>query len=154
MSFSFIYVIVQKLLNLIRPKKEPKEYTSKDIDDHVDGCYRVGRVTTKDKEFKIGASSSKSNRYRRDSEICNYNSHYCFYLNNKFNFSVSQATHCYLFSLFLDDNIALNEGDIYITFLQAITYNGSIFSTPYYKPAVIVDPDCKFVNFFISFKLY
>ena len=92
-SFSFIYVIIQKLLNLIRPKKEPKKYTIKDIDDHVDGCYRVAQLTTKDKIFKFGASSPKSNRIRRDSEICNYNLNYCFSVfNNKFNFSVLQAT--------------------------------------------------------------
>ena len=76
------------------PKKVPNEYTSKEIDNHVDGCYRIGRVATEGKKFKIGASSAKSNRFRRDSVICNYNSDYCsFVINNKFKFSMSQATH-------------------------------------------------------------
>ena len=154
-SFSFIFVILQKLLNLFRPKKAPNEYTSKDIDDHVDGCYRVGRLTKKDKKFKIGASNKKSSRNRRDSEICNYNSHYCSSVfNNKFNFSHKLLFGISLFSLFSDDNIALDDGEVYTTFLQAITYNGSILSSPYYPPIVTVDPDCKFVYFFISFKFH
>ncbi|XP_047145088.2 fibrillin-1 isoform X3 [Hydra vulgaris] len=116
----YVEVIIRKQSDFIIPSKSPSQYTSEDIDNHLDGWHRFAKVTVSSNEISsIKLSSKNGNSIAVNSG------------NSKSAPGRKRRS--------LDNGFAIEDGELYSTFVIANTENGTL-TTPYYPPVITVDP--------------